>query len=92
MLSIRDEDFNCTIQELKQERKGLIDQVNRNFNCTIQELKRSAIVSEESLIWIFQLHHTGIKTDVIREADAVQYDFNCTIQELKCIHYTTPKN
>ena len=31
--------FNCTIQELKQERDETTAQEKNNFNCTIQELK-----------------------------------------------------
>ena len=32
-------DFNCTIQELKQQAKKLLRMMQEDFNCTIQELK-----------------------------------------------------
>ena len=53
-----------------------------DFNCTIQELKPICYFVAV-LIALFQLHHTGIKTDphIIRYC-FIDY-FNCTIQELK---------
>ena len=32
---------------------------------------------------LFQLHHTGIKTRLVRGIQLIPDDFNCTIQELK---------
>ena len=34
-------------------------------------------------IFVFQLHHTGIKTGLIYFYSYLEYHFNCTIQELK---------
>ena len=36
-----------------------------HFNCTIQELKLSLIVLVEGDGFVFQLHHTGIKTSAL---------------------------
>ena len=55
--------FNCTIQELKLDQTGWVPKGGKHFNCTIQELKLSGKLCL-SKIWIFQLHHTGIKTRI----------------------------
>ena len=38
---MRDENFNCTIQELKHEKLGSYGVRQVYFNCTIQELKHA---------------------------------------------------
>ena len=56
-----------------------------NFNCTIQELKPERC-SHMGDLRRFQLHHTGIKTNMVQHfLRVVVGDFNCTIQELKHI-------
>ena len=35
-----DDNFNCTIQELKQGKLEYLVKESPNFNCTIQELKQ----------------------------------------------------
>ena len=54
--------FNCTIQELKPCPCDSISCLRRYFNCTIQELKQVKITIDFGQA-VFQLHHTGIKTD-----------------------------
>ena len=39
----------------------------KHFNCTIQELKPSCSHAILSITASFQLHHTGIKTTVVKE-------------------------
>ena len=78
----RGTNFNCTIQELKRHTALQQGTGALHFNCTIQELKLLFFVNSVQR-GIFQLHHTGIKTQELRSiTDRVRY-FNCTIQELK---------
>ena len=56
--------FNCTIQELKLVMMANNLSFMLYFNCTIQELKPARQV-HFILVRIFQLHHTGIKTEEI---------------------------
>ena len=58
--------FNCTIQELKREAGEVSDKVKKDFNCTIQELKQKHFVFFYIIVYLFQLHHTGIKTRAFR--------------------------
>ena len=59
-----------------------------NFNCTIQELKPVKENVTVKTVALFQLHHTGIKTNCSIIRSSCKCHFNCTIQELKPI----PKN
>ena len=58
----RECNFNCTIQELKQLLFFHVCDLPLNFNCTIQELKRCNKNVQRYRGYVFQLHHTGIKT------------------------------
>ena len=50
MIRRKDEDnFNCTIQELKHIKDGRIEYHRANFNCTIQELKRAIATSSNAV-------------------------------------------
>ncbi|ERJ64155.1 hypothetical protein HMPREF1554_02172, partial [Porphyromonas gingivalis F0569] len=55
--------FNCTIQELKPALYARSGCALGYFNCTIQELKQNKTRREKERA-IFQLHHTGIKTNI----------------------------
>ena len=55
------------------------------FNCTIQELKLTETTLIIMQIMLFQLHHTGIKTNKTNTIIRGTKNFNCTIQELKQI-------
>ena len=37
--------------------------VTLHFNCTIQELKQFWYYDKKQMFFVFQLHHTGIKTE-----------------------------
>ena len=56
--------FNCTIQELKQYFSFISITLLYNFNCTIQELKHTNQYIHVLEEIEFQLHHTGIKTQL----------------------------
>ena len=58
-------DFNCTIQELKRAGEVHAEPHIDYFNCTIQELKPLKKAEDIGGVDIFQLHHTGIKTEGI---------------------------
>ena len=58
---LSERNFNCTIQELKWNGAVLALRAKVNFNCTIQELKYIWIVEGYVDLFLFQLHHTGIK-------------------------------
>ena len=44
--------FNCTIQELKRQRRGAVLEFAQYFNCTIQELKRDEYEKDNELLTI----------------------------------------
>ena len=75
--------FNCTIQELKLDKRPATFSAITHFNCTIQELKLKIKKDSDLRLWIFQLHHTGIKTMTTCVVRLHALHFNCTIQELK---------
>ena len=59
--------FNCTIQELKQHFAISQFLFRSYFNCTIQELKQASQLHFNCKGYLFQLHHTGIKTTIKKE-------------------------
>ena len=77
------EDFNCTIQELKQVFYKLFNRLAMHFNCTIQELKRRT----PGILFCFETHFNctiqELKLQELKLMEVVRNDFNCTIQELK---------
>ena len=80
---MKKKNFNCTIQELKPFATMARCIAAHYFNCTIQELKRHMGLCAGCYYWLFQLHHTGIKTTQKNTISFTRRNFNCTIQELK---------
>ena len=77
------ENFNCTIQELKQ---GIKDRGGLSilpFQLHHTGIKTCHTDDYNAYRRKFQLHHTGIKTHRPRGAGDKRRNFNCTIQELK---------
>ena len=56
-------DFNCTIQELKQNKRHYTREYPRYFNCTIQELKQKKSIESAHGVMDFNCTIQELKLD-----------------------------